>query len=75
MIGRFLSPDLIISDYYDPQNLNRYSYCLNNPLIYTDPTGHYILGPSDEDQGYLEEDENHQSGEAYGPYKAVTGRR
>jgi hypothetical protein len=24
----------------DPQNLNRYSYALNNPLKYTDPTGH-----------------------------------
>jgi hypothetical protein len=24
----------------DPQSLNRYSYVLNNPLRYTDPTGH-----------------------------------
>ena len=30
----------MIPDQYNPQSLNRYSYCLNNPLIYTDPTGH-----------------------------------
>lgn len=26
--------------YTNPQNLNRYSYVTNNPLRYTDPTGH-----------------------------------
>ena len=25
----------------DPQSLNRYAYCLNRPLNFTDPTGHY----------------------------------
>jgi len=29
-----------VPDPYNPQSLNRYSYCLNNPLIYTDPSGH-----------------------------------
>jgi RHS repeat-associated protein len=43
-IGRFISPDSIIPDPYNPQSLNRYSYCLNNPLKYTDPTGHEIYG-------------------------------
>jgi RHS repeat-associated protein len=28
----------------DPQQLNRYSYTLNNPLKYTDPTGHCVPG-------------------------------
>jgi len=37
--GRFLQPDPIISDIYNPQNLNRYSYVLNNPYKYTDETG------------------------------------
>ena len=41
VIGRFLSPDSIIPDIYNPQALNRYSYCYNNPLIYIDPTGHF----------------------------------
>lgn len=40
VIGRFLSADSIIPDLYNPQSLNRYSYCYNNPLKYVDPTGH-----------------------------------
>lgn len=46
-LGRFLSPDPYVQDISNPQNLNRYSYCLNNPLKYTDPTGeffHIIIG-------------------------------
>ncbi len=39
-LGRFLSPDSIIPGAANPQNLNRYSYVLNNPLRYVDPTGH-----------------------------------
>jgi len=39
-IGRFISPDTIVPQPFNPQSLNRYSYCLNNPLIYTDPSGH-----------------------------------
>ena len=38
-LGRFLSPDPFIQSPYNPQNYNRYSYCLNNPLKYTDPSG------------------------------------
>jgi RHS repeat-associated protein len=41
VIGRFISADSIVPRPFDPQSLNRYSYCRNNPLIYTDPTGHY----------------------------------
>ena len=41
-IGRFISPDTIISNPANPQSLNRYSYCLNNPLKYVDPTGHDV---------------------------------
>jgi RHS repeat-associated protein len=39
-ISRFISPDTIVPNPANPQNLNRYSYCLNNPLRYIDPTGH-----------------------------------
>ena len=39
-IGRFISADTIIPDFTNPQSLNRYSYVFNNPLRYTDPTGH-----------------------------------
>jgi len=31
----------MIHDAYSPQNLNPYSYCVNNPLRYTDPAGDY----------------------------------
>jgi len=41
-IGRFLSADTIIPGYANPQNLNRFSYVRNNPVRYTDPTGHMI---------------------------------
>jgi RHS repeat-associated protein len=39
-IGRFISADTIVQAPYDPQSLNRYSYCRNNPINYVDPTGH-----------------------------------
>jgi len=39
-IGRFISADSIVPDPSDLQTYNRYSYCSNNPLIYTDPSGH-----------------------------------
>ena len=42
MLGRFLSPDPYIQSPDCPQNYNRYTYCLNNPLRYTDPTGEII---------------------------------
>jgi hypothetical protein len=29
----------------NPQELNRYSYALNNPMRYTDPSGHCVPGP------------------------------
>jgi len=40
-IGIFITPDSIIPKPYDPQTLNRYSYCRNNPLFYVDPSGHF----------------------------------
>jgi RHS repeat-associated protein len=38
-IGRFISPDPTIPDPKNPQALNRYSYCINNPFKYIDPSG------------------------------------
>jgi hypothetical protein len=34
----------VIPSYANPQDLNRYSYVNNNPLRYTDPTGHRRVG-------------------------------
>ncbi len=39
-LGRFISADSIVPSAANPQAFNRYSYVLNNPLRYTDPTGH-----------------------------------
>ncbi len=39
-LGRFISADTIVPDPTNPQALNRYSYVINNPLKYTDPSGH-----------------------------------
>lgn len=41
-IGRFLSADPHVQDPFNTQNLNRYSYVLNNPLAYTDPSGFFF---------------------------------
>ena len=41
VFGRFVSPDTIVPNPHDPQSLNRYTYANNNPLMYTDPTGHF----------------------------------
>jgi len=40
MIGRFITADSVVSDFYDPQDLNRYAYARNNPMKYVDPNGH-----------------------------------
>lgn len=41
-IMHFTQADTVIPDVYNPQTLNRYSYVMNNPLRYTDSTGHCL---------------------------------
>jgi RHS repeat-associated protein len=38
-LGRFLSADPYVTRPFDGQGLNRYSYVLNNPLAFADPSG------------------------------------
>jgi RHS repeat-associated protein len=38
-LGHFITADPTIQHPFDPQDLNRYSYCRNNPINYIDPTG------------------------------------
>ena len=45
--GRFLNADVpsvgIESGFNIPEGCNLYSYCLNNPISYVDPTGHFPI--------------------------------
>jgi RHS repeat-associated protein len=47
--GRFTSPDPLLNSGrpWEPQSWNRYSYVLNNPLRYVDPTGLYDYSTCD----------------------------
>ncbi len=38
-MGRFLQPDPIVPEPFNPQSLNRYSYVMNDPVNRMDPTG------------------------------------
>lgn len=40
---RMLSPDNFIQQPFNTQNYNRYSYGINNPLKYKDPTGDFFI--------------------------------
>ncbi len=42
-LGRFLSPDPYIQAPDFTQSFNRYAYCWNNPLKYTDPDGEWVF--------------------------------
>lgn len=42
LLSMMLSPDNNIQMPKSSQNFNRYSYCLNNPLKYNDPTGEFV---------------------------------
>jgi RHS repeat-associated protein len=42
VLGRFVQADTIVPEPGNPQALNRYAYVNNNPLKYTDPSGHWL---------------------------------
>ncbi|MBR1549665.1 MAG: hypothetical protein IJ634_03420 [Bacteroidales bacterium] len=43
VIGRFFSPDPLVTNPYSTQGFNRYSYCGNNPVMYIDKNGESTL--------------------------------
>ena len=43
VIGRFFSPDNFVQTPEFTQGFNRYSYCLNNPMSYIDPSGNSFV--------------------------------
>ncbi len=42
ILGQMLSPDPYIQGVGGTQGFNRYSYCMNNPLSYIDPSGEIV---------------------------------
>ncbi|MBP7496738.1 MAG: hypothetical protein KA792_03645 [Bacteroidales bacterium] len=42
LLGRMLSPDNFVQSPMFSQSYNRFAYCVNNPLKYTDPSGENI---------------------------------
>lgn len=43
LTAQFFSPDPFVQAPDNWMNYNRYGYCLNNPLKYTDPSGNFIF--------------------------------
>jgi RHS repeat-associated protein len=41
-LGRFIQADTLVPDPYNPLDWDRFSYARNNPVRYTDPTGHLV---------------------------------
>ena len=66
ILGRFLSPDPIVQAPGYPNSYNRYSYALNNPLRFTDPSGYYNK-PSP-----YEREQAKERGSYYNPYFSIT---
>jgi RHS repeat-associated protein len=48
-VSRFLQADTLVPGASNPQRFSRYTFVLNNPLKYTDPTGHM---EESENEGY-----------------------
>lgn len=44
LLGRFLSPDILVQAPYNSQSYNRYSYVWNNPVSFVDPSGYAVEG-------------------------------
>ncbi|GAB4580823.1 MAG: hypothetical protein Fur0022_35660 [Anaerolineales bacterium] len=40
-LNRFIQPDSIVPNLFNPGDLDRYTYSANNPIRYNDPSGHH----------------------------------
>jgi hypothetical protein len=65
-INHFVSADSIVPGYGNPQALNRYAYTLNNPLRYTDPTGHTVDCNPMEDDCHHDDPSTNSTGDGNG---------
>ncbi|WP_241970900.1 RHS repeat domain-containing protein [Pseudidiomarina donghaiensis] len=71
-LGRFLQADPFVQAPKNSQNYNRYSYVLNNPMSYTDPSGYFFKALFDGIK-ILATDRFH-SGYVYTRYKCDSSR-
>jgi len=53
--ARFMQEDTYAGEYNDPLSLNLYTYCKNEPIRYSDPTGHNTL----DDYAYQKQEPYH----------------
>lgn len=65
-IGRFISEDSYWGEDDNPLSLNLYTYCLNDPIKYIDPTGHYAT---------VRYDPNHYNGDVKILQQKLNGSR
>lgn len=64
-LGRFLNADPYIQAPFNSQSFNRYSYVVNNPLSYIDPTGYaYDDEHSPDDDDWDSEQSDYNAGSA-----------
>lgn len=63
VLGRFITRDPIKGDKSNPQSLNRYTYCINNPLKFVDPFGLSATFADEEAQEAYEEETNGDTNE------------
>jgi RHS repeat-associated protein len=48
LLGRFIQPDTMIPNFASSGSFNRFSYVLNNPIRFNDPSGHDVC----DEEGY-----------------------
>ncbi|MBU7019124.1 MAG: RHS repeat protein, partial [Theionarchaea archaeon] len=63
-IGRFATRDALSGFPANPQTLNKYTYCVNNPLKYVDPAGLWFEPADEEVKNALDDDASENSGES-----------
>lgn len=53
LIGRFVQADTIVPGPGSPQSWDRYAYVNNNPINYSDPSGHWVFEDTPNDPNYV----------------------
>ncbi|HEX6044625.1 MAG TPA: RHS repeat-associated core domain-containing protein, partial [Pyrinomonadaceae bacterium] len=57
----------------EPQNWNRYNYCLNNPVNLIDPSGLIWLTKDDQTFIWIDDEEYNNNKDSYGGYSVANG--